>query len=106
MLDAPRDYRYRLLGDDILMRVTPGLKGRRFREFDGKGPGSALWESMTQVVDTGLPRYGRADYAGPDRYTGGVNDLLLPFSADGSTVSRVLVVALFRAREPGELLSD
>lgn len=106
VLDGPRDYRYRLMGDEILTRVTPGLKGRRFREIDGKGPGTGLWESMTRVVNTGLPRYGRAGYAGPHRYTAGVNDLLLPFSEDGSTVSQVLVVALFRDREPEELLAD
>lgn len=105
VLEVPRDYRYRLLGDEILTRVTPGLKGRRFREIDGKGPGTALWESMTRVVDTGLPRYGRAGYAGPDRYTVAVNDLLLPFSADGGSVSQVLVVALFHARVPRKLPS-
>lgn len=98
VLGPPLDFRYRLLGDEILLRARPGLKGQRFREIDGKGPGSSVWHSACKVVETGLPRFGRAGYVGPDRYTAAVDDLLMPLSEDGSTVTQLLILAQFRTR--------
>lgn len=100
VLGPPLDFRYRLLGDEILLRARPGLKGRRFSEIAGKEPGSSVFETARKVAETGLPRYGRAGYVGPDRFTASVSDLLLPLSEDDRTVSHLAILALFRTRDP------
>jgi hypothetical protein len=98
VLGPPLDFRYRLLGDEILQRARPGLKGKRYSQIPGKGPGSSVWASASKVVETRLPRYGRAGYVGPDRFTAAVDDLLMPLSDDGANVSQILIVAVFRPR--------
>ena len=98
VLGPQLDFRYRLLGDEILLRARPGLKGQRFGEIEGKGPGSSVWEAARRVVATGLPRYGRTGYGGPDRFTAAVHDLLLPLSDDGVDVNQLLILAQFRRR--------
>ena len=98
VLGPPLDFRYRLLGDDILLRARPGLKGQRFGEIEGKGPGSGVWEAARRVTETGLPRYGRTEYGGPDHFTAAVYDLLLPLSDDGVVVNQLLILAQFRRR--------
>nr|WP_242480423.1 PAS domain-containing protein [Rhodovibrio sodomensis] len=99
VLGPPLDFRYRLLGDEIMLRARPGLKGRRFSEIAGKGPGSGVWESARKVAETGLPRYGRVGYIGPDQFTAGVINLLMPLSDDGHTISQVLLLVLFCQRD-------
>jgi hypothetical protein len=98
VLREPLDFRYRLIGDYVQAHFRAGLKGQSFREVEGKGPGSTLWDGVRKVVETGIPRYGRASYAGPEPDIDTVNDLLLPLSEDGRTVSQILMVAEFLRR--------
>lgn len=90
----PLDFEYRLIGGHFQDFVRAGLRGKSFRAIEGKGPGSALWEGLETVVRTRLARFGRAPYAGP-RENVVFQDLLLPFSADGQTVSDILVAGQF-----------
>ncbi|MCR9219061.1 MAG: PAS domain-containing protein [Alphaproteobacteria bacterium] len=90
----PLDFEYRLIGGHFQDFVRPGLRGKSFRRIEGKGPGSALWEGLETVVRTRLARFGRAPYAGP-RENVVFQDLMLPFSADGETVSDILVAGQF-----------
>ncbi len=96
VLRDPLDFRYRLIGEGIRENMHRGRRGRSFRELEGKGPGSHLWKGLQKVVETGIPRFGRAPYAGPERRVKQFFDLLLPLSEDGETVSQILVATEFR----------
>lgn len=96
VLREPLDFRYRLIGEGIQANITPGFRGKTHRQLDGKGPGSLVWEGLRKVVETGIPRYGRAPYVGPESAVKQFLDLLLPLSEDGAGVSQILIVTEFR----------
>lgn len=98
VLREPLDFRYRLIGDSVQANVRRGLKGGTMRNLPGKGPDSAVFKGLKKVVETGIPRYGRAPYEGPLTEVDAVFDLLLPFSEDGKSVSHILVVAEFHGK--------
>lgn len=98
VLSEPLDFRYRLIGEGIQANITRGFRGKTHRQLEGKGPGSLVWEGLRKVVETGIPRYGRAPYVGPETTVTQFFDLLLPLSEDGASVSQILIVTEFRRK--------
>lgn len=99
VLRDPLDFRFRLLGTEIVARSHRNYTGLRLSELPGKGPGSVVWNNCEQVVLYRAPFSRTPPYVGPDRYTTTVENLMLPLSEDGETVTMIFQVLEFgRAR--------
>lgn len=91
----PLDFRYRLIGTYIDRFVREPYTGRSARQIDGKGPGSAIWESFREAVETRRPSLRRFDYEGTEPHVVGCHEIALPVSDDGERVDMLFCALVF-----------
>ena len=96
--DDPRDYEYRLIGQDIADELDRDYTGCRFSEVPGKGPGSPFWNHLTQICNEGKPKYW-TDVCGivkEGEKEAGI--LYLPLASDHKKTDKVMMVMNFGRR--------
>jgi hypothetical protein len=106
VLEEPLDFRRRVIGEGVKAVLKPDYVMKTFREQPGKGPGSKIWSFFSKVVETGIPRYSRLEYEGPEGNISYVLNLLLPYSGDGRNVSHILNVVHFVSEEKSSVLQE
>ena len=101
VLRDPLDFKFRLIGDEIIAIIAHNYRGMRFSEIAHMAAGNSVWLAYAQVAKTGLPLVSPVNYVGPDRHVRSLRHCLLPLSADGQTVSTIFAaVAIGRAAPP------
>lgn len=100
VLRDPLDFHYRLIGTYLDERLKHRYTGRRAREFEEKGPGSKIWESLCRVVEERQPCVHQLPYTGPHDNLKSAEEVILPLSDDDRTVTMTFNVVVFIER-PG-----
>jgi hypothetical protein len=95
VLDNPRDFRYRLIGTQVVAQSRCDYTGKRFSELDHAGPGSTVWADRLKVVETRQPVFSTPPYSGPKAGIATVSGIHLPLSGDGRTVDMILTAVDF-----------
>ncbi len=93
--EAPRRYRYRLVGTLVTMRTGRDVTGRYWDEIYTEEQYGVLTASLDRAVETRAPcrSTGTANYVGKTFVA--VEALDLPLSSDGEAVDMILRVAEF-----------
>jgi hypothetical protein len=89
------DFRYRLIGSEVRDLASDDHTGRRFSDIAANIPGSTFWDDCRETVRTRLPQWRSPLYIGAKRWLKNCENLLLPYSEDGSQVSLILEVISF-----------
>jgi len=97
----PLDFRYRLVGTEVVNISHANYTGKLFSELPGKENGSSVWNSCEQVVLTKAPLSQSSPYVGPEQSLRRCENLLLPLSEDGARVNMILKVISFELRSSG-----
>ncbi|UEM06844.1 PAS domain-containing protein (plasmid) [Skermanella rosea] len=91
----PPDFRYRLIGTQVVAQACRDYTGMRFSQLDHTGPGSTVWQDRIRVVETRRPVLTTPPYHGPKAGIAGVSGIHLPLSSDGDTVDMILTAVAF-----------
>jgi hypothetical protein len=91
----PPDFRYRLIGTQIVAQSRRDFTGKRFSELDHAGPCSTVWTDRMQVVETRRPVLTAPPYSGPKAGISAVSGIHLPLSSDGKNVDMILTAVSF-----------
>lgn len=86
----PLDFRARLIGTAITAIARADHTGLRLTDLPGKGPGSVAFESMAQVVRSGVPLVVDTPYVGGREEILLRSNVVLPLGTDGHTVDKIL----------------
>ena len=92
VLSDPPDFRYRLLGTEVVAISRRDWTGLRLSEIPDKGPGTVVWSNYETVVATRAPFSRVPPYVGPQDRMRGCENLLMPLSEDGECVSMIFQV--------------
>ena len=98
VLHDTADFRYRLIGTKAVSYFKRDYTGCTVREIPHQAPPSIIWTSCSSVVESGRPYSFAVPYAGPKVEFIQSEDLILPLSADGETVTMLMVVVHFSPR--------
>ena len=93
VLRDPLDFRYRLIGTVVETHNSAPYTGKCLSELPGKGPGSAIFENLRNVVDGAAPSAKSVPYVGPFRDYKHTESVALPLSDDGNTVNMIMIFA-------------
>lgn len=93
----PLDFVEKITGDKILRNSYANSMGRNWLEFEGRGPGSRIWETHAEAVRTGQANFQSIPYVGPHREFMRVETVICPLSDDNKTVDRILSFVEFCA---------
>ena len=98
VLRDPLDFRYRLIGTEVVAVARFDFTGLRFSELSGKGSDSVVWDNCLTVVRTKAPFSRKPPYVGPrdDLHSG--QNLLMPLSSDGLEVDMIFQVIAYQQR--------
>lgn len=98
VLRDPLDFRYRLIGTEVVAVARRDFTGSRFSELSGKGSDSVVWDNCLTVVRTKAPFSRKPPYVGPrdDLHSG--QNLLMPLSSDGQEVDMIFQVIAYQRR--------
>ena len=86
-----QDFRFRLVGSYVDERMRDRYVGRRLSEIEGKGPGTAIWETYQWVERKKMPKSISLNYVGPMNNIKNSQEIFLPLSSNGSRVDYILV---------------
>ena len=95
VLADPLDFHYRFVGSRIDEFLSKPLTGRNMLDIPHQKPPSRIWTAMCKVVDTRAPVAGDVPYVGPKSDFIAMEDLIMPMSRDGQTVSHLIITADF-----------
>ncbi len=98
VISEPLDFRYRLVGTEVVNISHFNYTGKLFSELPGKGKGSSVWNSCAQVVLAKAPFSESPPYVGPEQSLRQCENLLLPLSEDGARVNMILKIISFEIR--------
>ena len=85
------DYRYRLVGTEIVNNFGTNSTGKTFTEALPEGPYTEYITGLVRdVVSTGRPLYSEGAFMAKGRIDRQVRRLVLPLSDDGHTVDKLL----------------
>lgn len=90
-----QDFRYRRIGASALSQLHADYSGRYLADMPGKGPGSSIWQFVTDIATTRRPSINIAPYVGPTSNWSHVTLLGLPVADDGEAVDHVILVVDF-----------
>jgi len=91
VIDGGADFRYRLVGTDIVRWVGNDLTGRTFTEVLPAGNYAAYIAGLVRdTIGRRSPLYSEGGFVVDGRVDRQVRRLVLPLSADGTTVNMVL----------------
>jgi hypothetical protein len=91
----PSDFRYRLIGTQVVAQARRDYTGKRFSEMDHTGPASTVWIDRMKVVQMRQPVFSAPPYSGPKAGVATVSGIHLPLSSDGWTVDMILTAVDF-----------
>lgn len=95
VLREPLDFRYRLIGTHVESFMSRSYTGRLVSEFPQTRPGSVVWANCLRVLETRAPLVARTPYVGPKRDYTAMEDLIMPLSEDGDTVTMLFVAVAY-----------
>ena len=96
VLHDPPDFRYRLIGTQVVAQSRSDYTGRKFSDLDHAGPASTVWTDRMKVVETRLPVLTAPPYCGPKIGVSAVSGIHLPLSSDGKAVDMILTAVAFK----------
>jgi len=92
----PLDFEWRIIGEEVRLRLGGRYAGCRLSALPGQGPGTRIWQNFERTVQARLPRWGDVAYVGPDKHVRELQDLILPFHGDDRRIGRLLVYVEFK----------
>ncbi|QDO96129.1 PAS domain-containing protein [Ferrovibrio terrae] len=93
------DFRYRLIGTVTDAMMNARYTGKWMSELPHQQPDSRIWQNLASVTDTRQPHISRVPYVGPHKDFMSVVDLVMPLSADGTSVNMLFCIVDFVPRE-------
>lgn len=93
----PLDFVEKITGDKVLRNSNGNSMGKNWLNFEGRGPGSRIWEAHAEAVRTGQANFQTIPYVGPHREFMKVETVICPLSDDNKTVDRILSFVEFCA---------
>ena len=96
VVDGARDFRYRVVGDAIIIQQGVALNGMTTAELDARIPGygAQLARAYARVLRHRTPLAYRGLYFRPaDKHTFSHESIMAPLGDDGETVDHLIVVA-------------
>lgn len=102
----PLDFRYRLVGTRLREFLYADYTGRSFRELEGKGPDSQIWDILNRVRTSEKPLYCEVPYVGPKADFKQASSLYLPLASDHVHIDKIMVVTNFKRIDQIDLSGD
>lgn len=87
----PWDFRFRLIGTNIVHHLANDWTGTWMSEIEHMAPPSRIFTSCVEVAETGEPLRSETPYVGPHQNYVRAEDIILPLAADGTTPDMLLV---------------
>lgn len=88
----PRDFYYRLIGSDVDQHNSDAFTGKVMSELPGKGPGSAVWDFFSSVIDARQPAIRELPYVGRYMDFERIEIMALPLAGGDGVKDHILVV--------------
>lgn len=88
---APWNFRFRLIGTNVVYHLTQDWTGSWFSEIGHMAPPSRIFTACVNVASSAKPLRNQTPYVGPHANFISSDDLILPLSEDGETVNKLLV---------------
>lgn len=93
----PMDFRYRLIGQHLIVNTGQNLTGKRSLELPATTPaGRPVYDTYVKCVQTAKPRRFDLEVLNMNGTKRRMQGLILPLSDDGRTADALLGVALYR----------
>lgn len=99
VIQAPLDFRYRLIGTTVDDHSSGRFTGMRMSDVPHQRPPGRLWSNLEWVVAERRPKISRVPYAGPHRDFLSVVDIVMPLSRDGATVDMLFCIIDYVTRQ-------
>lgn len=88
----PWDFRYRLIGTNVVEHLAMDRTGSWMSEISHMAPPSTIFTSCVEVASSGKPLlYSDTPYVGPHQAHMHADDVILPLASDGATPDMLLV---------------
>ena len=97
---APLNFRYRVIGDEVLRFMGQNYTGQWLSDITQKAPPSTLFETLAEAVNGALPILSDTPLSDPDQNLYSSQEVVLPLSGDDGQVSRLLTFVEFACAEP------
>jgi len=91
----PLDFVERITGDAILSRSHANSMGHSWRDYEGRGPGSDIWNVMEEVVTQRQPSFHSIPYVGPHQEFMKVDTVACPILNEEGKLTRILTFVDF-----------
>jgi len=85
------DFRFRLIGTNVVHHLSHDLTGKWMSEIDHMAPPSRIFNSCVEVASSGKPLRSDTPYVGPHQNYVRAEDIILPLASDGATPDMLLV---------------
>ena len=92
VLRDPLDFRYRLIGTEVVLRSRSNYTGKRFTELAHTAPPSQVWNDRVRVIESRAPVLAEPPYTGAVAEISRVCGIHLPLSDDGVAVNMIMTV--------------
>jgi len=86
----PLDFIEKITGEMILSRSVENSMGKNWRDYEGRGPGSKIWNVFEEVVNEKQASFHSIPYVGLHKEFMKIETVTCPISEDGKTVSRII----------------
>lgn len=87
----PWDFRFRLIGTNVVHHLATDLTGTWMSEISHMSPPSRIFNACVEVAAFGTPQRSETPYVGPHQNYVRAEDIILPLAADGSDADMLLV---------------
>ena len=87
----PWDFRFRLIGTNVVHHLASDLTGAWMSEIEHMSPPSRIYNSCVEVASSGKPLRSDTPYVGPHRNYVRAEDIILPLASDGASPDMLLV---------------
>lgn len=87
----PWNFRFRLIGTNVVYHLTEDWTGSWFSEIGHMAPPSSIFTACVEVASSLQPLRNQTPYVGPHSNFISSDDIILPLSDDGETVDKLLV---------------
>lgn len=99
----PEDFHYRFVGTRIDNFTFQPLTGKSMSALDAQKPPSQIWSACCAARDQRRPVSGMVPYVGPMKEFVHMEDVILPLSGDGVTVSELIASVDYFRSDDGRL---
>ncbi|MCZ4281761.1 PAS domain-containing protein [Kiloniella laminariae] len=91
----PLDFRYRLIGSEIVRHLTENPTGRWMSSIPHQKKPSRLWSYLEKAVTEKAPVIANPPYIGRYKAHKSIEDVILPLSIDGVKVNMLFICVDF-----------